>query len=87
LYQILGKTVLERGIDNWLERVESIADIWKEVSKGAKLPNVLKIRLRDNVTNRPGYFYLFDLFNPSFLPLTPDNENSQHIYFSFEKLS
>jgi hypothetical protein len=70
-----------------MREASSISDIWKEVSRGATLPYVLKIKITDNVTKRPGFLYLFDLFHPRFLPLTPEVEKNQHIYYSFEKLS
>lgn len=83
----LDISILERGIDNWMKKIDNVMDIWKELSSGTKLPHVIKIRLTDALTRRPGYLYLFDLLHPRFLPLIPEIERSQHIHYSFENLS
>lgn len=70
-----------------MAKVNSVSDIWKEVEKGSILPHVLKIRLTDNVTKKPGCLYLFDLLHPRFLPLLGTTEKEQKIYYSFEMLS
>ncbi|GAA5803796.1 hypothetical protein HPULCUR_009281 [Helicostylum pulchrum] len=65
-----NKSVLERGIDTWMKKTDTPMDIWKDISGGTQLPHVLKIKLTDALTKRPGYLYVFDLLHPRFLPPT-----------------
>lgn len=43
-------------------------NIWEMMRNGTKFPHVIRIRLIDPVTNRPGYLNMFDLLSPMFLP-------------------
>ncbi|KAI7896138.1 uncharacterized protein EV154DRAFT_281422 [Mucor mucedo] len=60
--------VLEKGLNYWMRKADSVMDIWKMMRNGTKFPHVVRIRLIDPVTNRPGYLNLFDLLNPMFSP-------------------
>ncbi|KAL9537062.1 hypothetical protein MBANPS3_012116 [Mucor bainieri] len=63
-------SLIENGIDHWMKRVGSIDDIWKLVSKGSKIPNVLKISIFNASTKRNGSLFLFDLLEPKFIELS-----------------
>lgn len=91
-YYYVDKSVLEKGIDHWMKKVSNLSEIWDQVDKKeSKLPHVIKINFTDNVTNRTGSFYIIDLIQPRFLPLSPtsaiDNDSSSYIYHSFQNLS
>ncbi|EPB82547.1 hypothetical protein HMPREF1544_10709 [Mucor circinelloides 1006PhL] len=63
-------TLIEKGIDHWMRRVDSMDDIWHLVSKGSKLPNVLKISIFNTFTKRNGSLFIFDLLEPQFIELS-----------------
>ncbi|KAI9268621.1 hypothetical protein EDC94DRAFT_600735, partial [Helicostylum pulchrum] len=81
-----NKSVLERGIDTWMKKTDTPMDIWKDISGGTQLPHVLKIKLTDALTKRPGYLYVFDLLHPRFLPPTLENKRGAVIYSSFQRI-
>lgn len=53
-----------------MRRVDSMDDIWHLVSKGSKLPNVLKISIFNTFTKRNGSLFIFDLLEPQFIELS-----------------
>ncbi|KAF1807391.1 hypothetical protein FB192DRAFT_1338747 [Mucor lusitanicus] len=63
-------SLIENGIDHWMKRVDSIDDIWHLVSKGSKIPNVLKISILNASSKRNGNLFLFDLLEPKFIELS-----------------
>ncbi|KAL9552672.1 hypothetical protein PS6_004349 [Mucor atramentarius] len=63
-------TLIEKGIDHWMRRVDNMDDIWHLVSKGSKLPNVLKISIFNTSTKRNGSLFIFDLLEPHFIELS-----------------
>ncbi|CAO3625304.1 unnamed protein product [Mucor hiemalis] len=91
-----NKSVLEKGIDNWMHRVQHLKEIWDEVnSKGSKLPHIIKIQFTDILTHRTGSLCIFDLLQPKFLPpreSIPNNSSScdgtanSYINESFQQL-
>ncbi|CEP19494.1 hypothetical protein [Parasitella parasitica] len=66
-----SSSLIEKGLDHWMKSVNSIDEIWNLVSKGSKIPSVLKINILDISTNRFGSFFLFDLLEPKFIELLP----------------
>ncbi|GAN06733.1 hypothetical protein MAM1_0134c06221 [Mucor ambiguus] len=62
-------SLIENGIDHWMKHVDSIDDIWHLVSKGSKIPSVLKISVLNASTKRSGTLFLFDLLEPKFIEL------------------
>lgn len=70
-----------------MRKANTPMDIWKDISGGTKLPHVLKIKLTDALTKRPGYLYVFDLLHPRFLPPTLETQRDTVIYSSFQKIS
>ncbi|GAA5815617.1 hypothetical protein MFLAVUS_009129 [Mucor flavus] len=81
-----NKSVIERGIDTWMKKTNTPMDIWKDISGGTQLPHVLKIKLTDALTKRPGYLYIFDLLHPRFLSPTLETKRGSVIYSSFQAI-
>lgn len=84
--KIIVNTVLTNGVDNYMDEVESVADIWDVVRRRSLIPQKIKIKLSDGNNGNYGCLYLFDL--PS-LPFVPPSEvdNRTSIYNSFLTLN
>ncbi|CAO3632894.1 unnamed protein product [Mucor fragilis] len=79
-------SLIENGIDHWMKRVDRIDDIWHLVSKGSKIPSVLKISIFNSSTKRNGSLFLFDLLEPNFIELSRNAANTNGIESCFDNL-
>lgn len=70
-----------------MKRVDRIDDIWHLVSKGSKIPSVLKISIFNSSTKRNGSLFLFDLLEPNFIELSRNAANTNGIESCFDNLS
>ncbi|KAI9477992.1 MAG: hypothetical protein EXX96DRAFT_233946 [Benjaminiella poitrasii] len=78
--------LINKGIDHWMKKIDSLKDIWKLVSRGSKISSVLKIRLNqaNSLLNRHASLYIFDLH---LLENKSKDEHYQNgIYYSFTSL-
>lgn len=87
----IADILIERGIDYWMKQVNSIDDVWTLVSRGSKIPSVLKIKVYNSSTKRYGSFFMFDLLEPKFIELLQDTSaaaavNSNGISSCFDNL-
>lgn len=82
---VVDATMMSKGIDQCMKRVNHVDTIWSRVKDGALVPFLLQIRLTDEAQFM-GHLSIVDLQQPEFrqpLVLQP----AASIYCSFEQLS
>ncbi|KAI8369868.1 hypothetical protein EDC96DRAFT_503654 [Choanephora cucurbitarum] len=78
--------VINQGIDHWMTPANTVSEIWDMVSKGCKLPSVLKINLYHKSSKRKSSLYLFDVLQPALIASASEAKNMDAIYYSFHRL-